>query len=192
MKQRFVSMLCILGAVVVGCGSEDQSASSQGVSAAGPGITYHLTAAPEPELERDGSFIGVKFPPFGPTGLVADVGVSGTLQVVRETPTSEDVTLEYQIIGVDITSLNPRVLGDISTHGNDIGRIQLHRDGTLSMELHIPILGVNYDLSAYLPEPRQYPLENGQLLFRGVFLRTAFDEPYFGLPGLFLWADPES
>jgi hypothetical protein len=191
MTLRLASMVSIL-VLVSGCG-ENHSASTRDLSATTTlPVIYHLAAAASPELARDGSFLGLKFPPDGPTGLRADVGVSGTLQVLAQVPASQDITLDYQIVGIDLASLNPRIVSDVSAHGNNVGRIQLHLDGTLSIEVHLPIIGVDYDLTAYQPVPSQYPLENGHLLFRGVQLRTPFEEPYFGTPLLFLWADPVS
>jgi len=169
--------------------------SAQSANARSP-ITYRLSAAAEPWYSRDGSFLGVKFPAWGPTGLIAQVGLEGTFQAISETPPPGDL-IDYRITQVNMTTLDQRVVSGISAQGEEIGRIQLRTDGTFSMTLQIaiPELGETFDLSIHPihdPSPPQYILENGRLLLRGVELNTPFDEPYFGTPLIYLWADPES
>jgi hypothetical protein len=121
--------------------------------------------------------------------------MSGTFQVISEAPTQADLVLDYRITRVEMTPLNPRIVGEISAQGDELGRIQLHVDGTFSMHLQIPIDGITFDLSLYTPDPpgkRYYFDATGRLVLRHVSLRTPFEEPYFGSPVVVLWADPQN
>jgi hypothetical protein len=198
MTKRIASVFWIVLATSLfsACGGDGRSTS---VSAAGSStITYRLTPEPNPQIVKNGSFIGVKFPPHGTTGLSVDVGLLGTIDVISEIPTG-DLALDYRITRVEMTTLNPMIVNEISAEGADLGRIQLHTDGTLSMDLQVPILGITYDLSTsnsiYHPPdaiPPRYRFEDGKLYLRGVSLRTPVEEPYWGTPLIYVWADPES
>jgi len=191
-----VSWIVLITSLLSACGDDGRSTSATGASSST--ITYRLTPEPNPQIVKNGSFIGVKFPPYGTTGLSVDIGLLGTIDVISEIPTG-DLALDYRITRVKMTTLNPMIVDEISTEGADLGRIQLHTDGTLSMRLQVPILGITYDLSSsnsiYHPPdaiPPRYQFEDGQLLLRGVSLRTPVEEPYWGTPLIYVWADPES
>jgi hypothetical protein len=197
MLKRIASTSWIVLATILfsACGDDGESTS---VSSSGSStITYRLTPEPNPFSFTNGSFIAVKFPPYGTTGLTEQGGLLGTIEVISEAPTQPDLVLDYRITRVEMTTLIPMIVGQISAEGDDIGRIQLHTDGTLSMGLQVPILGITYDLSnansIYHPDPipHRYRFEDGRLLLRGVSLRTPVDEPYWGTPLIYVWADPE-
>jgi len=197
MRERSATILCVVVAasLLVACGDDRPAATA--TAADRSTITYRLTPEPDPNNFRNGSFIGIKDPPRGTSGLVTVVGLSGTFEVISEAPTQADVLLDYRITRVDMTALHLTV--QISAEGDELGRVQLHDDGMLSMELKVPILGITYDLSTsnsfFVPPnaiPPGYRFDDGQLRLRGVPLHTLVDEPYWGRPSLFIWADPES
>jgi hypothetical protein len=196
MRKRMARVFCIVVAASLFLACGDDSPASNPAAAGSSTITYRLTPEADPVNFTNGSIIGVKSPPRGQTGLVNVTGLSGTFQVVREAPTRADLVLDYRITRVEMSPVTPRwIVGEISAQGDELGRIQLHTDGTFSMRLQIPIDGITYDLSLYTPDPpgdRYYFDAAGRLVLRNVKLRTAFEEPYFGNPVLILWADPES
>jgi len=138
----------------------------------------------------------MKTPPTGPTGIRSASGLTGSFDVVSETPEA-GVELEYRVIRFNFVPLDPAQLDgteSISDEGDDLGRVRLLDDGTLTMSLTVPTElfdGLTFELDSYDSRPNGYEFDNGRLALRGVRLTTAPDEPYFRLPLIYLWADPE-
>jgi hypothetical protein len=193
--RRSLLAIPLFAATFVGCGGEGSESNTQGAVRASS-ITYRLTPTLVPSIDKNGSRIGVKVPPTGPTGLIEEVGLVGTLTVVGLTPSAADLMLDYQISrvaleGVDATGqvfpFAPQVLGQ----GEDIGHIQVRVDGTLAMRLRATVDSLEYELTGEAG-PDRYSLAAGQLVLRGVTIQTPDGEPYFGTPTLTFFAAPES
>lgn len=198
---------CLTVLLFSGCGSNGGgSSSTQSVATAAP-ITYQLAVAADTDPNiGDGSFIAILADPISNDYASGSEGrLSGTFQVVPEAPASSDIVLEYRVVGVDLlpASLPGVPTQTISVHSGDVGLIQLHKDGTLDMELQIPFqysVSFVFDLSRQNsgnpggnpPNQFRYSLENGQLILRGVLLQTASGPPYYSHPVVGLYASPVS
>lgn len=184
MKIGVLAATLIVAAItLVSCGS---GGSNQTV------ITYELVPLLDPQEDRNGSLFGTKGPLRGPSGLRVDVGLEGSFDVVSDPP-GAGVQLDYRVVRVDFVPLDPRGVGldRIYAEGDDLGHLLLLDDGTLTMTLSVPMYGIDFDLGPNGISINRYAMDGDRLLLRGVRLNTEFDEPYYGTPLIFLWADPE-
>ena len=92
---------------------------------------------------------------------------------------------------VDFQAVVPNPGPEIHEQGEQVGRIQVLRDGALSMQLHAFVVFFEYDLTGEA-QPSNYSLQSGRLELNGVKLAPPPDSPYLDAPTIALFADPEN
>jgi hypothetical protein len=193
---RGLVLLPFLTAMLAGCGDDGSALPSPAVRASSS-IAYRLTPTLNPSNDKNGSRVVAKAPPTGTTGLIEELGLVGTFDVLQAIPNAPDLQLDYEITRVALESVDatgqvePRA-PQVMAQGDDVGRIQIRAsDGTLAMRLRATVDGLEYELTGEAG-PDRYSLAAGQLVLRGVTIQTPDGEPYFGTPTLTFFAAPES